>query len=198
VIEASREPLLRAIFTTEPGAALRLAETEAGFVAVDVREVSPPALRPFETVQAEVLEAFQVEARRRLQEERAAALLAATRGGKPLAEAAAEAGLGSREVGAISRTQQQGAPVPPELLAPLFELKPNEATMVQTGDGFTVAQVLEIIPADPDADPALLGRIRTEVEQAMAQDLETQFMAALRTRADVRVNPRLVDNLAQP
>jgi peptidyl-prolyl cis-trans isomerase D len=69
---------------------------------------------------------------------------------------------------------------------------------VQTGDGFTVAQVLEIIPADPDADLALLGRIRTEVEQAMAQDLETQFMAALRTRADVRVNPRLVDNLAQP
>jgi peptidyl-prolyl cis-trans isomerase D len=84
------------------------------------------------------------------------------------------------------------------LLAPLFGLKPNEATMVQTPEGFTVAQVLEVTPADPDADPALLGRVRTEVEQAMAQDLEAQFMAALRAKADVRINPRLVDNLAQP
>lgn len=198
VIEPARAPLLRAIFTTEPGAAPRLAETEAGFVAVNVREILPPALRPFETVQAEVLQAFQAEARRRLQEERAAGLLAATRDGKPLAEAAAEAGFGSREVGAIGRTRQQGAPVPPELLTPLFGLKPNEATMVQTPEGFTVAQVLEVTPADPDADPALLGRVRTEVEQAMAQDLEAQFMAALRAKADVRINPRLVDNLAQP
>src|SRR3712207_8436142 len=46
VIEDAREPLLRAIFEAETGAAPRLKETEAGFVAVDLREVAPPALRP--------------------------------------------------------------------------------------------------------------------------------------------------------
>ena len=92
VIEAARPALLHAIFTAERGAAPRLAETEAGFVAVEVKDILPPALRPYETVQAEVLAAWKAEARRRSQEERAAGLLAATKGGKTLAEAASEAG----------------------------------------------------------------------------------------------------------
>ena len=199
VIEASRAPLLRAIFATERGAAPRLRETEAGFVAVQIREVIPPALRPFETVEAEVREAFLADARRRAQEERAAALLAAVRDGKTLAAAAAEAGLASREVGALRRDQRGGAAgVPPELLAPVFETPLHQATMVRTREGFAVAQVTEITRPDPDADPAALARLREEVEQAMAQDLEVQFLSALRARADVRVNPRLLEQLAQP
>ena len=198
VIEAARAPLIQAVFRAERGAAPRLAETEAGFLAVDLKEISPPALRPYESVAAEVLAAFQAEARRRAQEEKAAGLLAAVKGGKPLAEAAREAGLGFREIGAITRDQQQNPTVPPELLAPLFELKPNEPTMAQTRDGYAVAQLLEVTPGNPDADPAALTRLSGEVSQAMAQDLEIQFMSALRARADVRINPRMVDSLAQP
>ena len=204
VIEAAREPLLRAVFEAESGAAPRLKETEAGFVAVELREVSPPALRPFEAVEDEVRQAFLADARRRAQEERAAALLAATRSGKTLAEAAQEAGLGSREVGAITRAAQGrqdaqgGGAVPPELLAPLFELKPKEATMVPTRDGFVVAQLLEVTEPDPDANPDALARVRAEAGQAVAADLEAQYVAALRSRADVRINPRLMDSLAQP
>jgi peptidyl-prolyl cis-trans isomerase D len=202
VIEDAREPLLRAVFEAEPGAAPRLKETEAGFVAVELRETAPPALRPFEAVEAEVRQAFLADARRRLQEERAAALLAATRAGKSLAEAAREAGLGSREVGAITRAQREDAPgggaVPPELLAPLFELKPGEATMVPTRDGFAVAQLLEVTEPDPDANPDALARVRDEAARAIAADLEAQYVVALRARADVRINPRLMDSLAQP
>jgi peptidyl-prolyl cis-trans isomerase D len=203
VIEDAREPLLRALFEAEPGAAPRLKETEAGFVAVELREAAPPALRPFEAVEAEVREAFLADARRRAQEERAAALLAAVRGGKSLADAAREAGLGSREVGAITRAQRGedapgGGAVPPELLAPLFELKPGEATMVPTRDGFAVAQLLEVTEPDPDANPDALARLRDEAGRAVGADLEAQYVAALRARADVRINPRLMDSLSQP
>ncbi|MBL6457976.1 SurA N-terminal domain-containing protein [Belnapia sp. T6] len=196
VIEAARAPLLRAVFTTERGAAPRLSETEAGFVAVDVKEVTPPALRPFESVEPQVREAFIAEAKRRSQEERAAGLLAAVKGGKSLAEAAQEAGLGIREIGAITREQRGDPAVPPELLAPLFELKLKEPTMAQTREGYAVAQLLEV--TKPEVDAAAIGRIRGEVAQAMAGDLEIEYMAALRAQADVRVNPRLVDSLAQP
>jgi peptidyl-prolyl cis-trans isomerase D len=198
VIEASRQPLLRAIFTAERGAAPRLGETEAGFVAVTINEVIPPALKPFETVEPAVRDAFLQDARRRTQEERAAALLAATRSGKPLTEAAREAGHGFRDIGALRRDMRQDAPVPPELLAPLFELKLHEATMVPTRTGFAVAQLTEVTPADPDADAAALARIRSEATQAVANDLEMQFMTALRARSNVRINPRIVDQLAQP
>jgi peptidyl-prolyl cis-trans isomerase D len=198
VVEAARPALLRTVFAAERGAAPRLTEGEAGFVAVDLQEVTPPALRPFESVEAEVRAAFAAEARRRGQEERAAALLAAVRGGKPLAEAAREAGLGAREVGALTRNPQQGGVMPPELVSPLFELKLNEATMAPTRDGYAVAQVIEITPADPDAEPDALKALKDQAEQAMANDLEAQYLAALRARADVRVNPRMVDLLAQP
>ncbi|WP_135466035.1 peptidylprolyl isomerase [Crenalkalicoccus roseus] len=198
VIEEAREPLLHTIFATEPGAMPRLQETEAGFVGVQILEVVPPALRPFEAVEAEVREAWARDARRRAQEEAAAALLAAVRDGRPLGAAAQEAGLGWREVGGLRRDPRQAAGVPPELLGPLFELPLHQATMVETPEGFVVAQVTEIIPADPDAAPEALGRLRAEVGQTLARDLEVQFLAALRERADVRVNPRLVEQLARP
>jgi peptidyl-prolyl cis-trans isomerase D len=51
---------------------------------------------------------------------------------------------------------------------------------------------------DPESDPAALARVRDEAGRAIATDLEAQFIAALRARADVRINPRLMDSLSQP
>ncbi|WP_165838730.1 peptidylprolyl isomerase [Roseicella frigidaeris] len=198
VIEASRAPLLKAIFQAERGAAPRLQETEAGFVAIEVRKIVPPALRPFDAVEAAVRAAWTLDARRHAEEERAAALLQATKEGKSLAEAAAAAGLGSREIGAVRRDPQQEAAVPRELLAPLFELKLHEATMVQTRDGFAVAQVQAIAPGDPAADQEGLERLKGQLNQALAQDIDVALLGALRARSDVRVNPRMLDSLAQP
>ena len=101
----------------------------------------------------------------------------------------------------MTRAQREDAPggaVPPELLAPLFELKPQEATMAPTRDGFVVAQLLEVTEPDPDAAPDALARVREEAGRALAADLEAQFVVGLRARADVRINPRLLDSLAQP
>jgi peptidyl-prolyl cis-trans isomerase D len=198
VIEAARAPLMKAIFAAERGTAPRLQETEAGFVAVEIKDITPPVLRPFETLEPAVRAAWEADAKRREQEARAAGLLAATKEGKPLAEAAAAAGLGWREVGAVRRDPQQGAAVPQELLAPLFELKLHETTMVQTRDGFAVVQVQAITPGDPAADATGLKRLRGEVAQAMAQDIDVQFLGALRARSDVRLNPRMLETLAQP
>jgi peptidyl-prolyl cis-trans isomerase D len=70
--------------------------------------------------------------------------------------------------------------------------------MVPTRDGFAVAQLLEITEPDATADPDALKRLRDEAGREVAADLEAQFVAALRARADVRVNPRLMDSLSQP
>lgn len=198
VVEAARAAVFRAIFNTDRNAPLRLQEGEAGFVAVTIRAITPATLRPFESVRAEVLISWMADARRRAQEERAAAMLAAVKGGKTLAAAAQEAGLGSRQVGAIPRTTQQDSPIPQPLRAPLFETALNDATMVETPDGFTVAQVVEVTPADPDADAAAVAQLRGAVEQSIAQDLEVQYTAALRGRANIRINQRLLDQIGQP
>jgi peptidyl-prolyl cis-trans isomerase D len=193
----ARAETLRQVFAAQRDDAPRLQETSDGFVAVDVREVIPAALRPFESVADAVRRAYVNEARRRSREEAAAALLAAVRGGPALPEAAQAAGVPVARLGPFPRQPQQGSPMPPELLAPLFEARaPGEATMVETRDGFAVAQLVEVVPADPDADPLALGRMREQVEQSMADDLDAQYAAALRARADVRVNPTLLEAVA--
>ncbi len=199
VVPAARESLLRAVFAAERGTPPRLAETQdVGFLAVAVQDINPPALKPFAGVRDEVLAAWTADARRRAQEERAAGLLAAVKAGQKLTEAAAAARLGAREIGGITRQPQQLQTIPPELRMPLFDLPLGDATMVETRDGFVVAQVTEITAPDPAADAAALARVASETAQSIAQDLETQYIGALRARAGVRVNQRMLELLAQP
>ncbi|MBP0445718.1 peptidyl-prolyl cis-trans isomerase [Roseomonas sp. SSH11] len=195
---AARAAILEAVFANPAGQGSRLAEAAGGFVALDVTNTTPAALRPFDSVEAEVRRAWALDARRRAQEERAAALLAAVQGGKDFSEAAREAGVEAVRMGPSLRDPQQAAPggIPPELLPGLFAAKPGEVTMAQTSDGYAVARLVEILPAEVAADAEGLARVKSEVEQAMQDDLEAQFAAALRARADVTINQSLMDQVA--
>jgi peptidyl-prolyl cis-trans isomerase D len=195
VPEAARAAALRAIFSAERGAAPRLQEGEWGFMAIDLREVTPPALRPLDTVRDQVRAAFIADVRRRFQEERAAALLAAVRGGQTLAAAAEAAGIAAEELGPFGREASAGNPMPRDLLPQVFELRGTDATMVQRPQSFAVVQLRGVTRAEP-GDDAALAALRTEASQTMAEDLEAQYQAALRARADVRINPRLVEQIA--
>lgn len=200
VAAAARTAALRAIFTAERGAAPRMQEGEWGFMAVDVRDIQPPAPRPLDTVREELTAAYLTDARRRHQEERAAALLAATRGepgvAKTLAAAASEAGLTAEELGPFGREAGGGNPMPRDLLAPVFELRGRDATMVQRPQSFAVVQLLSVSEPDLSGQAEALTALRTEAAQAMAEDLDQQYQAALRARANVRINPRLLEQVA--
>ncbi|MBB5690270.1 hypothetical protein GXW77_10655 [Roseomonas alkaliterrae] len=196
VPEAQRADLLRAIFAARQGDAPRMTEMGEAFVAIEIREVRPPALRPFETVEAQVRAAYLADARRRAAEERAAAVLAAAGTGRPLSEVAEEAGLPFQRVGPFGRNPATAAPLPPELVAPLFEASGQAPTMVETRDGFAVARLVEVLRFDPASDPLGLGRMRGEIEQSMQDELEEQFAVALRARANVRINTQLLEQVS--
>ncbi|MFT8242713.1 SurA N-terminal domain-containing protein [Roseomonas sp. BN140053] len=202
VPDYARTETLAAIFAANRGQPARMAESAAGagFVGVELREVTPPALRPFEQVETQVRAAWIRDAMFRAEETRAAALLGAVRDGATLEAAAQQAGLTSTRLGPFGRDPAQvpGAQnPPPELLQPLFGAKPLEATMARTAEGYVVAQLLEILP-DPGTDEAALAGIRGEVEQAMQEDLEAQYGAALRQRAEVRINQDLMNQVSAP
>lgn len=165
-------------------------------MAVEVRDIQAPALRPLDTVREQVTAAYLADARRRSQEERAAALLAATRGGKTLAEAAAEAGVTAEELGPFGREAGGGNPMPRDLLAPVFELRGRDATMVERPQSFAVVQLLSVTEPDVSGQTEALTTLRSETAQAMAEDIDQQFQAALRARSNVRINPRLLDQIA--
>ena len=193
---AARPALLQEIFQTAQGAAPRLTEGEFGFAAMELRSVTPAALRPLESIRAQVNEAFLADARRRFQEQRAAAILAATRAGKPLAEAVAEAGARIEELGPFGREAGGGNPIPRELLPPIFELRLNEVSMIPAPLSFAVVQLTAITRPGLEGQEAALTTLRNETATALAGDLEAQFGAALRARSDVRFNLRLMNALS--
>ncbi|MBR0682424.1 hypothetical protein GXW74_18170 [Roseomonas eburnea] len=195
VPDAQKAALLRAVFAARQGDPPRMTEMGDAFVAIEIRGVTPPALRPFESVETQVRTAYLADARRRAAEERAAGLLAAIRGGRPIAEAAAEAGLTVQPIGPFGRDPAQAGALPPELLAPLFEAKPGDATMAETRAGFAVARLADVLRFDPASDPLGLGRMRGEIEQSMLNELEEQYAVALRGRADVRINRQLLEQV---
>lgn len=179
--------IISAVFEARIGETSRLSETRGGvFYAVRVGSVTPPALRPLAEVEREVRAAWERAERRRAMEEQAAALIAETRAGRPLDEAARGAGWTPRRSEAFTRDARGGA-MPPQLAAALFALKRGEATMIESMSGFVVASVAEIVPGTAEAQ-AIAAR-RLEISEALAGDLEAQFVQALRDRADVRVVP---------
>lgn len=179
--------LITAVFEARLGETTRLSETRGGvFYAVHVGSVTPPALRPLAEVEREVRAAWERAERRRAMEEQAAALIAETRAGRPLDEVARAAGWSPRRTEPFTRDVRGGA-FPPQLAAALFALKRGEATMIETGSGFVVAAVAEIIPGAAEG-PAIAAR-QQELAEALAGDLEAQFVQALRDRADVRIVP---------
>ncbi len=195
VPEAQRPELLRSIFAARQGEAPRMAEMGDAFVAVELKQVIPPALRPFDSIEGTLRSAWITDARRREAEERAAALMAAVRGGKTMEEAATEAGLTVEALGPFSRDPAQSGSVPREIVAPVFELKVGEVTMAQTAEGFAVARLTSITPFDPTSDEAARARVRSEVEQRMQDELEDQFARAIRDRANVRINTQILDQV---
>jgi peptidyl-prolyl cis-trans isomerase D len=194
-----RPALIQAAFQAKIGDAPHLtqapnaADGSQSFYAVAVEEIIPPAAKPLAQVMDEVRADWTREAVRHAQEEVAAKILTAVKGGQTLAAAS---GLTVRTLPAVSRVAAVEG-VPTQLIGPLFSLKPGEATMVETPSGFMVAQLAKVIDADPAADPAGFAQMRDQITKQLADDTETVLVSAIRAQANPKVNRAQLDSLAQ-
>ena len=180
------------VFATQPGPPTRLVEAEgANFFAVQVQAVTPPALRPFETVAAEVRAAWENAERRRAMEASAAQLLAAVQGGMEFEAAAAAQGWTARRIGPFHRGARGAGAPPPALLQAIFGLAPGGVTMVEANQAFIVVAIARVIA--PDQTPERLDPLRAALANAIADDLEAQFAQAIQTRAGATINPRAIE-----
>ena len=194
---ALHQAIVTAAFAVNKGDPPRLTEgPEQSYFAVQVEDATPPAPKPFADVQARVRENWQRDTRRHAQEVVAAKLLAAAKAGS-LDDAATIAGLRTQRTPPAGRSAPVPG-VPQQLVEPLFSLKPNDATMVETPEGFVVAKLAEVIAPDPAADPTGAAQMRTTLAQALGQDIEVTYAVALRDRAKPRVNRAVLETLAQP
>ena len=192
--------LIKGAFEAQKGDPPRLVEVQtpstggSAYYALSVEDVTPPAVKPYDAVKEQVEADWMRDWQRHAQEQAAAKLLAAVKGGQSLADAAAVAGVAVRRTPLVTRGAGAEG-MPQQLEQPLFALKQGEPTMVETGDGFIVAVPAEIVEADPKADPAGYGQMRQAVARSVGTDLAGVFADALRVRAAPRINQPVLDNV---
>jgi peptidyl-prolyl cis-trans isomerase D len=194
---------VQAAFQAKKGDQPRFVEVQgpegsgSSYYAVSVEDILSPKPKPFEEVKDAVRADWTRDAIRHTQEEAAAKLLLAVKGGQSLADAATVAGLTVRQLPATGRSAPAEG-VPAQLVTPLFTLKKGEPTMVETPDGFVVAVLADIQEPDPKADPVGYGQVRDALTKAIGDDIETVYVSAVRDRGNPRINRAAIDALARP
>ena len=97
----------------------------------------------------------------------------------------------------IQIAEASGQIAPP--LRMLFTLGAGKSRAVRDvgNRGFFVVKVDKIVPGNALLQPALIGQMRNELQQATSQDYAQQFIAALRAEVKVRRNEKAIQEAKQ-
>ncbi|MGE5145459.1 MAG: peptidyl-prolyl cis-trans isomerase, partial [Candidatus Eiseniibacteriota bacterium] len=177
-----------------------VSETRAGAVYVlRVDSITPSALKPLDSIKAQVVAAWKEQQRHKAAEKKAEEIVKDVDGGKKLADIAAEMKLKVSDTPALIRSGVEAEKDIPGALRPqLFTTKLGHAVAGPTSDGYIVAAVKEIKPADPATDADGVKAVREQLAQLLKGDLLSGFGAALRERHPVNIDENTFNQLLSP
>lgn len=190
----SGQEFSQVVFQTAPGENSLLTETRDGnYFVVRVNSVTEAATRPLEQVREELVTLWRDLESDRLTRERAEALAQRARDGETLAKIAQSEGLKVTVTEPVTRRQTESQGLPSrELVSKLFEIAPKEVAVAAAPAGYLVAKLTEIQPADPDADPEAVTRIRDGLAGTLQGDVLAGFVGTMRAQIGVSINDRAV------
>lgn len=191
--------LVTEAFAIEPGDEGQLQESGDGsYYLVQVDKIFEATLKPIAQVRDDVRKAILAERRAKAGAALAGKIAAEARRGKPLAELAKGSGGTVATLQSVSRQQaaredKLGA----DLEKKLFQLRAGEIAegAALNGDGHSVVRVVSVTNADPNVEPAKLRQMDEFVRSSIADDVLSQYRAALRKKFDVQINDRIIDSL---
>lgn len=197
--QPDRDDVLAAVFELEAGAdtGLRESKADTAFVA-RLDAVEPAALRPLAEVRDKVVATWKLTERMKRAELAADALAAAAKAGKPLAEAAKEAGYEVIELDGLVRKQPSKARGSSAAIErALFEQNPNAPTpIVDTiKDGYAVVMLKSRETPDPAAAANDIDKLAVSLGRLRDDDLSIAYESALERRIGVTINQARLESL---
>ncbi len=167
---------------------LEEAGSDAYFI-IRVDGVTPPALKPFDTVREQVLGNWRAGERRNAAQAKATAVKERLQASADPATVAAELKLAWETSTPFSR---DGRGVPGDLSRPVvetaFHMEPGQFDVAGGQSGTFLVRLKEVQAADPRGDKSGLKRTREQLQSNMRADLQTQLGQALRQDHPVTVN----------
>ncbi len=192
-LPATGTDILKTAFDTAPGQMSQLNDLgENGYYLLQVDKVTPATVKPLAEVKPEVVTLWQQEKRNAALAQLAKEIADQVKAGKKLADIAAERKLPVFASKPLTRAGGDDQ-VPANLVANIFGAKPGAAVFAPAGDGYDVAQVTEVMPADPAKDAAQVAQFSERlVLPGMREDMLQQFDKALRARYSVSIDSAAV------
>ena len=187
--------ILRTAFDTREGQVSNVAEMQdGGFFVVRVDKVTPSEVRPLAEVHDQVLKAWQQQQRIDRVTKTAKEIVDDVNGGKALKDVAAARKLKLTTTAPIERGVAPGD-LPPQVVTALFRAKPHQAVQGPSQDGVYIAELTEVIAADPAADKAKLDALSAQIRQQIQRDLVTEYATALRRYFPVDIDQSKLDKV---
>lgn len=185
---------LRTAFETQDGQDSGLTESQGGgFFILHVNKITPPKVRPLADVRADAAAAVKAEARAKATEARAKALIEKIKAGQKIDAIAKAEKLEIKTSPAFTRlTHDAESGLPSVLMEKLFSLKPGEAALAESANGYTVAVLTEVRAPSEKEKSDTTNALREEMRQGVAGDLFQQFVGSLRSRYDITLKPELL------
>jgi peptidyl-prolyl cis-trans isomerase D len=168
------------------------------YFALTVDGITPATTKAYAAVQPQVLASWTHGQMKRDQEVAATNMLQAMKSGRTLQGVADPLGLQVTTTPPLTRDGQPPAGVPQNLVAPLFSLKQGDSTMIETPDGFVVAQLAQIQTPSPDADPVGYQQLKASLSGNLADDMQAVFAGVVTARDNPRINQAVIQQIAQP
>lgn len=187
-IPAPANELLQTAFSAQAGETSPLQDTsDGGIYVLRVDKITPSAVRPLAEVRDRALTAWQQQQRVDRVGKEAKEILDAINAGTPLKDVAAKRALQTITTAPLERQGATGG-LPETMIGPIFQLKLHQATSGQSADGSYVAELTQVIPADPNAEKEKVDALAHQLDTGMQQDLLGEYENALRERFPVEID----------
>ncbi|OYY02115.1 MAG: hypothetical protein B7Y73_09640, partial [Acidocella sp. 35-58-6] len=192
-----RAAIIKAIFAAHVGDPAQLVTgPDGGYFAFTLDSITPPAVKPYDEVKAQVAAAWTQDAQTREAEVKAADILHAVNTGKTLDQVASADGYPVAMSAPQTRMAQPNG-MTSQMEQILFSLKPGQATMQQTGSGFMVAVLAKIDQPTLAQDPATVTQLQQSLTKSLQNDVAESFLGGLQARDKVSVDPKLFAQIYQ-
>ena len=198
----AHQPIFTKAFEVDSFTELELFETaDGGFFLVQVNDVFPPRVKPFEEIRNQALALFYAETRQRIAGENANAALQAAGNGQDFASIAATYGGTVFATPLLQRDNIRGqSGVSSSVGRLIFSLEKGAVDMERavTGDGYVVVQVTEIIAGDHNQSSEELAQLKQAMKEELTADLMAQYQAAVQNDISLSINQQLIDAMMTP
>lgn len=190
----------QAAFETEKGTDSTLREIgDNAFFVLHVDAITPPALRPFETVKGPVLAEVMAARKRDTTLSLARNIADRVKEGQAARALAKEFSAAYKLTDKLKRHHSaQAAGLSVAVLRDVFKLEPGAAAVTRADNGYYVSKLKQVLPPDPTEQAAALEAVEKDLAAIMKDDLVSQFAEALRKSKGVTINQEALRRVLNP